>query len=67
MTVQELINSLQSIEDKTQMVVISGYEGGVNEITDLTECMLDLNVNTVWYYGKHEVSNSGTSKAVQLS
>lgn len=67
MTVQELIEKLQTIEDKSQIIVISGYEGGVNEVSYLTQCMLDLNVNTVWYYGKHELSSTGTTPAIQLS
>ena len=67
MNVQELIEKLQAIEDKSQMIVISGYEGGVNEVTYLSDCMLDLNVNTAWYYGKHETSSTGTTPAIQLS
>lgn len=67
MTVQELIEKLQAIEDKSQIIVISGYEGGVNEVSYLTQCMLDLNVNTAWYYGKYELSSTGTTQAIQLS
>ena len=53
MTVQELIDALTKLPPD-HMVVVNGYEGGVEEIFNIVQCMLDLNVNTAWYYGKHE-------------
>ena len=41
------------------MVVIGGYEGGVDEIDKFEMCDIELNVNTEWYYGKHEVLSEG--------
>ncbi len=54
MTVQELIDALQEIEDKTQRVVVRGYEGGVNDVYCLKETKIKLYYNDAWYYGKHE-------------
>jgi hypothetical protein len=62
MTVRELIESLSKIEDKEIRVMTRGYEGGVddmvigNGIEDNTPAIqyVALDVNTEWYYGKHE-------------
>ena len=54
MTVFELIERLKEL-DQEAMVVVNGYEGGVNEVEYVTESELALDVNTAWYYGKHEL------------
>lgn len=62
MTVRELIESLSKIEDKEIRVMTRGYEGGVNDmvivngIEDNTPAIVHvaLDVNTEWYYGRHE-------------
>jgi hypothetical protein len=54
MKVKELITQLQAF-DPELMVVVSGYEGGVNEVTQTESVTVALNVNTSWYYGSHEV------------
>ena len=62
MTVRELIESLSKIEDKEIRVMTRGYEGGVNDmvigngIEDNTPAIqyVALDVNTEWYYGRHE-------------
>ena len=41
------------------MVVVAGYEGGVDEMDKFEMCDIGLNVNTVWYYGKHEILAEG--------
>lgn len=53
MTVQELIEALQDIEDKTQRVVVRGYEAGVDEVAYFEEINIKLNYYDVWYYGQH--------------
>ena len=58
MKVKELIELLSQL-DPELMVVKSGYEGGVNEIKKYKLCDIELNVNTDWYYGKHEVLEKG--------
>ena len=41
------------------MVVVAGYEGGVNEVDKSELCDIELNVNDEWYYGKHEILKNG--------
>ena len=46
-------------------VLVSGYEGGYNDISLLYERRITLNVNTEKYYGQHESAvNPGDSDAV---
>ena len=64
MTVRDLIQSLSKIEDKEIRVMTTGYEGGVNDMvigngmenTNNTPAIINvaLDVNTEWYYGRHE-------------
>ena len=63
MTVQQLIDSLSTIQDKDSIVVMTnGYEGGYNDIVigngigNNTPAIVNvaLDVNTEWYYGAHE-------------
>lgn len=54
MKVKDLIAVLQTY-DPGLMVVRTGYEGGVEEITHHSEETIALNVNAEWYYGPHEV------------
>jgi hypothetical protein len=54
MKVKELIETLSQL-DPELMVVIKGYEGGVNEMTHYDLCNIWLNANDEWYYGAHEV------------
>ena len=54
MKVKELIEALSQL-DPELMVVVAGYEGGVDEIDKFEMCDIELNVNTEWYYGKHEI------------
>jgi len=53
MKVKELIEKLSQM-DSELMVVVHGYEGGVNEVDSCELRDIELNVNTAWYYGKHE-------------
>ena len=57
MTVKELIQSLEKLP-KEHMVVIRGYEGGVDEVTDLENARIELDVNEEWNYGSHELLDS---------
>lgn len=67
MTVEELINELKK-QDPKAMVIRSGYEGGVEEVTIVDEVIIKLNVNSEWYYGSHEIdSSNGDTKAIYLS
>ena len=58
MKVKELIEALSQL-DPELMVVVAGYEGGVDEIKKYKLCNIELNVNDEWYYGKHEILAEG--------
>ena len=58
MKVKKLIETLSQL-DPELMVVIIGYEGGVDEMDKYELCDVELNVNTEWYYGKHEILEKG--------
>jgi len=69
MKIKELIAELQK-HDPELMVVIAGYEGGVNEVSRTQAVGIKLNVNTEWYYGKHEVpydEGKADCLAIQIS
>lgn len=66
MNVKQLIELLQH-QDPDAMVVVCGYEAGVDEVNSVEKVFIDLNVNDKWYYGKHEVDNlNGKVGAVLL-
>lgn len=62
MTVKQLIEALSQIEDQDLRVIVKGYEGGFDDLVigngdqDNTPPIIQvaLNVNTEWYYGRHE-------------
>ena len=58
MKVKELIEALSQMNPEL-MVVVAGYEGGVDEMDKFEMCDIELNVNTEWYYGKHEILAEG--------
>jgi len=57
MTVKELIEQLQTLDPESR-VFIRGYEAGYNDINNIDSEEMVLNVNSVWYYGKHELLKS---------
>ena len=64
MKVKELIEKLSQL-DPELMVVIRGYEGGVDEVSNYGLCNIELNVNDEWYYGKHETLSDNELKKVK--
>lgn len=58
MTVKHLIEKLQRYDPET-MVVVNGYEGGVNACSVCREKFIKLGVNSEWYYGNHEIVEEG--------
>jgi hypothetical protein len=58
MTVNELIKMLQTYHGDMR-VVVSGYEGGYNDIKNIAQIELNLDVNKEWYYGPHECPDDG--------
>ena len=67
MTVKQLIEILNKIEDQDLKVMVRGYEGGVcdaivstNESNTPEIYTIERNVNDEWYYGRHEVTEHDT-------
>jgi hypothetical protein len=54
MTVQELIDKLQKIKNKNLRVVITGYEGGYDDVSGFDKIKIRLNSKSESYYGDHE-------------
>lgn len=65
MTIRELIKELEMF-DKDTLVMVRGYEGGVEDITEIADEKVDLNVNAEDWYGSHEVNRDGKTKAIVL-
>ena len=57
MTIAELIEKLKEYPQDTR-VVVRGYEGGVNDVEYLEDTYISLNKNTVWCYGKHDITDN---------
>lgn len=54
MKIKELTDKLQKLDGELN-VYISGYEGGINDMTDIREDVaVALNCNSAWHYGAHE-------------
>ena len=53
MTVGELIEQLRALDPELR-VVVRGYEGGVNDVSELRHLKIELDANSAWYYGRHE-------------
>ena len=62
MKVKDLLKQLQEL-DQESMVIISGYEGGYNEVSSADPKQIALDVNTSWYYGCHEIVEDDSRKA----
>lgn len=62
MKVKYLIKELQEL-DQEAMVIVSGYEGGYNEVSYANQKQIALNVHTSWYYGSHEIVEDDYHKA----
>jgi hypothetical protein len=59
MTVQELIEKLQTV-DQTANVFVGGYEGGLHDISPtffVEDVRLNVNDPDQWYYGPHELDS----------
>ena len=59
MTVQELMQILAGL-DPDLPVVVAGYERGFNDVTQVKPLSIVPNVNSAWYYGRHDLpQNAG--------
>lgn len=61
MKIKELIERLLK-EDPDTLVTINGYEGGVDIVGNIDKGFIVKNVNTEWYYGKHEFLSNVCNK-----
>lgn len=52
MNVRELIKTLKNYPPDME-VILSGYEGGYDNVTNVTQRDIKLDVGRAWYYGKH--------------
>jgi hypothetical protein len=66
MTVSELIERLKTMSPDA-MVVVRGYEDGVNEADHVAECNITPFFDNAWYYGLYEVSPNDGENAVFIS
>ena len=57
MTVKELIQILQQIEDQEVRVMVKGYERGIDDPENTIPAIINvaLDVNEEWWNGSHEV------------
>jgi hypothetical protein len=63
MKVKQLIEMLQQF-DPEMLVMVQGYEGGIDAPEKPYQTPIRLNVHEHWYYGKHEVHHvTDTEKA----
>jgi hypothetical protein len=53
MNVQQLIEDLQK-HPPAMRVIVSGYEGGYNDVHSIKPISICLDVNPEWYYGSHD-------------
>jgi len=61
MTVKELINRLQQINNQEMTVVVNGYEGGFDDIKEPKTVIAYEQIGQAWYDGKYEQNFSGQS------
>lgn len=61
MKVSELIEQLQQL-DQDSLVVVDGYEDGVNDMNTVSPVAIYLNVNNKSYYGKHAIVTDRISR-----
>lgn len=55
MKVSKLIALLQTLPQNAR-VVVSGYEDGYDDVGGAEPVRINLNANTEWYYGRHELA-----------
>jgi len=68
MTVQELIEKLQTV-DQTASVFVGGYEGGLHDIKPtffVEDVRLNMNDESQWYYGPHELARTYSEPGNEL-
>jgi hypothetical protein len=65
MKVKELIEQLQTMPPE-MLLVVPGYEGGLNELGRCSRIKILLDQHDEWYYGRHEEDKNGDTDAVYI-
>jgi hypothetical protein len=65
-TVKELINRLQQINNQEMKVVVDGYEGGFDDIKEPKFIIVYKRIDNEWYDGKYEQSETSGSVVLLL-
>jgi hypothetical protein len=65
MKVKDLIAALQK-HDPEHMVVVNGYEDGVDEVVVIRAARVELNAYGADYFGAHKLSKSGPTPVVYV-
>lgn len=65
MTIQQLLQLLAQYPPHTR-VVVSGYEGGYNDITALKTIHMTPDVHRKWYMGQHDDAEKEGEQALLL-
>ena len=63
MKVMDLLTLLSEMPADAD-VVLKGYEGGVDDVLNVKLVKIKKDVHVEWYYGKHEIDESGDVQAV---
>lgn len=63
MKVRDLLTLLSKMPADAD-VVAKGYEDGVDDVVQVKLVKLKKDINTEWYYGKHQISEDGDVQAV---
>lgn len=66
MRVDELIALLTQMPTNAD-VVVKGYEGGVDDVVDVTLVQIRKDVHQEWYYGKHAIDDTSDVQAVFIA
>lgn len=52
---------------KDANVIVKGYEEGVDDVIDVRLIQICRDVHKEWYYGKHEIDDTGNIQAVYIA
>jgi len=63
MKLKELLALLSQFPPEAD-IVVKGYEGGLDDVIDVKLVKIKRNVNSDWYYGRHEADDDGDTLAV---
>lgn len=65
MKVMELLTLLSQMPMEAE-VVVKGYEGGVDDVINVTLVKIKKDVHVEWYYGRHEIDEDGDTQVVLI-